>query len=250
MSGDPRDGRIIIINEDGLCVDLMTGEVIEGCYLVEGTELYPARRVHTPNDADNGMINKVRDPRARAIERWSGFINGVNDGEERVMEVLVNGVLEVFRKYNAPIHRRQAEDILRLVMGKWRSRSVSILRVLDCVLDVRCNRYLAERRLIKDAISEVLGCSWLVKHYIAQVMREWGVGEVAVDEVYGNYLMLRRWVRKRGGGTSVKILVEMAVMYTAMQVDEEAVRRIRSRNKAYILKKLRSIMGLTIPNKG
>ncbi|WP_252900604.1 hypothetical protein [Vulcanisaeta sp. JCM 14467] len=29
MSGDPRDGRIIIINEDGLCVDLMTGEVIE-----------------------------------------------------------------------------------------------------------------------------------------------------------------------------------------------------------------------------
>ncbi|WP_054853529.1 hypothetical protein [Vulcanisaeta distributa] len=157
---------------------------------------------------------------------------GGRGGFAREVDGLVSDVMRVFINHGVRVHEGQVRDFVAKALKAWGGgRPTDLVRVLDRVLDVNSNEYLEERRTITEALGEVFGREWLIRHYIGQVLREWGglngVDEViSVDEVVRAYEDVRLMAKAARKNYYTKTLIELAIVKLLLMSDgEDSVRK-------------------------
>ncbi len=242
----------IVVNDEGYLVDVTTGLVIEGCRPIEGTELWPVRS--DPRVGNTSMHSGVKvspNPKITWLRKRFSMVGGVRDeARERAREVeeLVDTVMEVLENHGIKVHRDQVRDFVIKALKAWDGRPTDLVKVLDRVLDVNSNEYLEERRPIIEALSEVFGRDWLVRHYIGQVIKEWGLNGVdeviSIDEVMRAYEDVRLMAKAVRKNYYTKTLIELAIVKLLLMSDsEDSVRKfLRSEGREELLSRFMELM--------
>ena len=215
----------VVRNDDGQLVRYGSGDVIGP--VIEGTQDYPARPV------------RGEDPPPR---RGGTYVIGVRQrGGDPLLEFLIPKVEEVLMRHGVRFHRSQVEELARRLRGVGRVQRVA--EVLDCVLDVNCQRYnVGVRKAVKSAFESVFGRGSVTKVQIANALGILGVN-VSVDEVFDEYNRLEEKVRLLGRSVYKSTLVWAAIARAlARRVGfERAVRYMNRLGRAGAIELLREL---------